>query len=226
MSGRLVRCSARYSRLGSSPSTSPVLSIGQRGTRVSRMFFVALAALSGLIWGVGDFSGGKATQRAAVLPVVWMSKLVSLPLLVDLSGRDVRAGDGHRPGLGGSGRCRRRRRLGVVLPRARGGRDDGRRSGHWRHLGRNSGRRRTRRRRASLSVTTCRRRLRSAGHRAGQPRTTSSPDSTRWSPGDSSSQRLALASVSRCSSSCSRSQAGQPAAQRACGRSPVLKSAH
>jgi drug/metabolite transporter (DMT)-like permease len=42
---------------------------------------VALAALSGLIWGVGDFSGGKATQRAAVLPVVWISKLVSLPLL-------------------------------------------------------------------------------------------------------------------------------------------------
>jgi drug/metabolite transporter (DMT)-like permease len=43
---------------------------------------VALAALSGLIWGIGDFSGGKATQRAAVLPVVWVSKLVSLPLLV------------------------------------------------------------------------------------------------------------------------------------------------
>jgi len=42
---------------------------------------VALAALSGLIWGVGDFSGGKASQRAAVLPVVWLSKLVSLPLL-------------------------------------------------------------------------------------------------------------------------------------------------
>jgi drug/metabolite transporter (DMT)-like permease len=42
---------------------------------------VALAALSGLIWGVGDFSGGKASQRAAVLPVVWISKLVSLPLL-------------------------------------------------------------------------------------------------------------------------------------------------
>ena len=46
------------------------------------MLSVALAALSGLIWGVGDFSGGKATQRAAVLPVVWVSKLVSLPLLV------------------------------------------------------------------------------------------------------------------------------------------------
>ena len=46
------------------------------------MLSVALAALSGLIWGVGDFSGGKATQRAAVLPVVWISKLVSLPLLV------------------------------------------------------------------------------------------------------------------------------------------------
>ena len=45
------------------------------------MLYVAFAALSGLIWGVGDFAGGKATQRAAVLPVVWLSKLVSLPLL-------------------------------------------------------------------------------------------------------------------------------------------------
>jgi drug/metabolite transporter (DMT)-like permease len=42
---------------------------------------VALAVLSGLIWGVGDFAGGKATQRAAALPVVWLSKLISLPLL-------------------------------------------------------------------------------------------------------------------------------------------------
>jgi drug/metabolite transporter (DMT)-like permease len=42
---------------------------------------VALAVLSGLIWGVGDFAGGKATQRVAVLSVVWLSKLVSLPLL-------------------------------------------------------------------------------------------------------------------------------------------------
>jgi drug/metabolite transporter (DMT)-like permease len=42
---------------------------------------VALALLSGLVWGVCDFAGGKATQRAAVLPVVWLSKLVSLPLL-------------------------------------------------------------------------------------------------------------------------------------------------
>ena len=29
----------------------------------------------------GDFAGGKATQRAASLPVAWLSKLVSLPLL-------------------------------------------------------------------------------------------------------------------------------------------------
>jgi drug/metabolite transporter (DMT)-like permease len=42
---------------------------------------IALAVLSGLIWGVGDFAGGKATQGAAALPVVWVSKLVSLPLL-------------------------------------------------------------------------------------------------------------------------------------------------
>jgi drug/metabolite transporter (DMT)-like permease len=45
------------------------------------VFNVVLAVLSGLIWGVGDFAGGKATQRAAALPVVWISKLVSLPLL-------------------------------------------------------------------------------------------------------------------------------------------------
>ena len=45
------------------------------------MLNVALAVLSGLIWGVGDFAGGKATQRVAVLSVVWLSKLVSLPLL-------------------------------------------------------------------------------------------------------------------------------------------------
>ena len=45
------------------------------------MLYVALAGLSGLIWGVGDFAGGKATQSAAALPVVWVSKLVSLPLL-------------------------------------------------------------------------------------------------------------------------------------------------
>jgi drug/metabolite transporter (DMT)-like permease len=45
------------------------------------VLYAALAVLSGLIWGVGDFAGGKATQRAAPLPVVWVSKLVSLPLL-------------------------------------------------------------------------------------------------------------------------------------------------
>ena len=45
------------------------------------MLNVVLAVLSGLIWGVGDFAGGKATQRVAVLSVVWLSKLASLPLL-------------------------------------------------------------------------------------------------------------------------------------------------
>ena len=45
------------------------------------MLFVVLAGLSGLVWGVGDFAGGKATQRAGALPVVWLSKLFSLPLL-------------------------------------------------------------------------------------------------------------------------------------------------
>lgn len=45
------------------------------------MLFVVLAGLSGLVWGVGDFAGGKATQRADALRVVWVSKLASLPLL-------------------------------------------------------------------------------------------------------------------------------------------------
>ena len=45
------------------------------------MLFVALAGLSGLVWGIGDFAGGKATQRALPLPVAEVSKLASLPLL-------------------------------------------------------------------------------------------------------------------------------------------------
>jgi len=45
------------------------------------VLFVVLAGLSGLVWGVGDFAGGKATQRAGALPVVLVSKLASLPLL-------------------------------------------------------------------------------------------------------------------------------------------------
>jgi drug/metabolite transporter (DMT)-like permease len=45
------------------------------------MLFTVLAALSGLVWGIGDFAGGKATQRAMAMPVAWLSKLISLPLL-------------------------------------------------------------------------------------------------------------------------------------------------
>ncbi len=40
-----------------------------------------LAALSGLIWGTGDFAGGKATQRAPALVTTVLSKAASLPLL-------------------------------------------------------------------------------------------------------------------------------------------------
>jgi drug/metabolite transporter (DMT)-like permease len=43
---------------------------------------VVLAALSGLVWGVGDFAGGKAAQRASALTVTFVSKTVALPLLV------------------------------------------------------------------------------------------------------------------------------------------------
>ncbi|WP_432979134.1 EamA family transporter [Dactylosporangium sp. CA-233914] len=42
---------------------------------------IILAALSGLVWGVGDFAGGKASQRADSLLVVVLSKAASLPLL-------------------------------------------------------------------------------------------------------------------------------------------------
>lgn len=40
-----------------------------------------LAAVSGLIWGVGDFAGGKATQQANALRVAFLSKVAALPLL-------------------------------------------------------------------------------------------------------------------------------------------------
>ncbi|MFI5916617.1 EamA family transporter [Dactylosporangium sp. NPDC051541] len=45
------------------------------------MIGLVLAALSGLVWGVGDFSGGKASQRADSLLVVVLSKAASIPLL-------------------------------------------------------------------------------------------------------------------------------------------------
>ena len=46
------------------------------------MLALLLAAGSALIWGTGDFCGGKATQRAAALPVTVVSQLVALPVLV------------------------------------------------------------------------------------------------------------------------------------------------
>src|ERR687897_2113190 len=45
------------------------------------MLSVVFATACGLVWGVGDFAGGKAAQRAAALPVAWCSKLIGLPLL-------------------------------------------------------------------------------------------------------------------------------------------------
>jgi drug/metabolite transporter (DMT)-like permease len=45
------------------------------------MIAVALAALSGLVWGAGDFLGGKATQRTPALVTAVLSKAASLPLL-------------------------------------------------------------------------------------------------------------------------------------------------
>lgn len=42
---------------------------------------VLLAALSALVWGTGDFSGGKASQRAQPLAVALVSQLIGLPVL-------------------------------------------------------------------------------------------------------------------------------------------------
>lgn len=48
------------------------------------MIGVVLAALSAVVWGTGDFCGGKATQRAPALPVTVLSKVASLPVLLVL----------------------------------------------------------------------------------------------------------------------------------------------
>ncbi|HKA69570.1 MAG TPA: EamA family transporter [Actinomycetes bacterium] len=46
------------------------------------MIALLLAASSALLWGTGDFCGGKATQRAAALPVTLVSQLAGVPVLV------------------------------------------------------------------------------------------------------------------------------------------------
>jgi drug/metabolite transporter (DMT)-like permease len=45
------------------------------------MLPVLFAAASALVWGTGDFCGGKATQRANALPVTVVSQLAALPVL-------------------------------------------------------------------------------------------------------------------------------------------------
>jgi len=45
------------------------------------MIAILLAALSGLVWGTGDFAGGKASQRTPALVTAVLSKAASLPLL-------------------------------------------------------------------------------------------------------------------------------------------------
>ncbi|HEY7174543.1 MAG TPA: DMT family transporter [Micromonosporaceae bacterium] len=42
---------------------------------------ILLAALSAAVWGTGDFSGGKASQRAQPLAVALVSQLLGLPVL-------------------------------------------------------------------------------------------------------------------------------------------------
>lgn len=46
------------------------------------MLPVVLAAFSALIWGAGDFCGGKATQRGRALPVTVVAQLAGLPVVV------------------------------------------------------------------------------------------------------------------------------------------------
>jgi drug/metabolite transporter (DMT)-like permease len=45
------------------------------------MLPIMLAALSAVVWGVGDFWGGKATQTSPALAVTVLSQLASLPVL-------------------------------------------------------------------------------------------------------------------------------------------------
>jgi uncharacterized membrane protein len=42
---------------------------------------ILLAALSAVVWGTGDFCGGKATQRSNALAVTVLSQLAGLPVL-------------------------------------------------------------------------------------------------------------------------------------------------
>ena len=43
---------------------------------------IVLAALSAGVWGTGDFSGGKASQKANPFAVTLLSQLLGLPVLV------------------------------------------------------------------------------------------------------------------------------------------------
>lgn len=45
------------------------------------MLPILLAGLSALVWGTGDYCGGKATRGAAALPVTVLSQLAGLPVL-------------------------------------------------------------------------------------------------------------------------------------------------
>ena len=46
------------------------------------MLPIVLAALSAVVWGIGDFSGGTATQTSRALAVTVLSQLASLPVLI------------------------------------------------------------------------------------------------------------------------------------------------
>jgi uncharacterized membrane protein len=64
---------------------------------VTSTLSVLLAALSAVVWGTGDFSGGKASQRADPLAIALVSQLLGLPILavclVLVGGHGPTAGD-------------------------------------------------------------------------------------------------------------------------------------
>ncbi|HKE64746.1 MAG TPA: DMT family transporter [Micromonosporaceae bacterium] len=60
---------------------------------------ILLAALSAVVWGTGDFSGGKASQRAQPLAVALVSQLLGLPVLF----AGVMVFGGHGPTAGDIG---------------------------------------------------------------------------------------------------------------------------
>ena len=102
-------------------------------TQQSPMLAISLAAVSALVWGTADFSGGKAARRGGALAVTVVSQILGLPLVLCfvlvLPGR-LHAG---RSRLGRLRRRRRSRGHRAALPGPRLGRHGRRRTHHGGH---------------------------------------------------------------------------------------------